>query len=218
MKTINAIGKVWPEPILTVKSEVSRGETELDVFLDNPVSASKVMKFLEDQGFGVQLEDDEGSIVIIARKGEQHIKAAASKKQPADPVNEAQPISKPQTTPPSILTPEPSRTFSVLISNLALGNDQKLGETLMKSFLGALPETERPPLVVALMNEGVKLALYDSSSCDHLKNLEKKGASILICGTCANYFNIMDQIGAGAISSMPEIIEALNKADKIVTL
>ena len=88
----------------------------------------------------------------------------------------------------------------------------------MKSFLSALSQLNNAPLVVALMNEGVKLALYDSSSCDHLKNLEKKGALLLVCGTCVNHFRIAEQIGAGTISNMFEILEALNKAGKVMTL
>ena len=88
----------------------------------------------------------------------------------------------------------------------------------MKNFLRVLPLMKYPPIAVALMNDGVKLALYDSSSCDHLKNLEKKGVSILLCGTCATYFDALDQIGAGSISSILEIVETLNKADKIMTL
>ena len=211
-----------------VQPEVDRGETELDVLLDNPISASNVMKFLELQGFGVQLRDDEGAITISARKKELTSKAATSNKQPAAPAQEALPLGlplalplvKPQTAALFQKTaPEPSsETFSVLITGHVPGSDRELGEALMKSFLSALSQTQNPPLVVALVNEGVKLALYDLSSCEHLKILEKKGVSVLICGTSANYFNITDQIGAGAISNMSEIIEALNKAGKIMTL
>jgi len=139
------------------------------------------------------------------------------KKQHVSPIHESQAIPRPQTT-ASHPMPAPSETFSVLITCPTLGSNKQLGETLMKSFLGALPQMESLPLVVALMNEGVKLALYDSSSCDHLKSLEKKGASILICGMCANHFNILDMIGVGSISNMFEIVETLNRADKILTI
>ena len=222
MKTINAKSNVCSDPVAKTKAEADRGETELEVLLDNPVFASNVMRLLESKGFGVQLKDDEGTITISARKGEPPHKAAALTKQPAGPVYETQPISRPQIAAPyqtpAPATQEPPGTFSVLITRRALGSDAELGEVLMKNFLGALSRAERPPLTVALMNEGIKLARYDSSSCDHLKNLEKKGVSILVCGTCANYFNVMDQIGAGSISDMPEIIEAINKAGKIITL
>ena len=219
MKTINAKGNICPDPVARTKTETDRGETELEVLLDNPVSASNVMRFLESNGFGVQLKDDEGTITISARKGEQPPKAVAFKRQTADYAVEAQPVPIPQTAPlNSIPLPERSGTFSVLITNHSLGRDPELGEALMKNFLAALPQMERPPLAVALVSEGVKLALYDSSSCDHLKSLEKRGVTILVCGTSANYFNIMDQIGAGSISNMFEMVETLNKAGKVMTL
>ena len=75
-----------------------------------------------------------------------------------------------------------------------------------------------PPRTVALINEGVKLALFDSSSCDHLKNLERKGTNILVCGTCVNHFGITDSVGAGVISTMFEIVEALNGSGRILSL
>jgi len=217
MKTINAMGNV-PEPVAMIKDEVSRGEAELEVLLDNPASASDVVRFLENNGFGVQLQDDEGAITISARKDDQPPKTVTFKKQPAGPAHEAQTVPA-QTAPPCpVQTSEPSGTFSVLITCLDIGHDRELGEMLMKGFLGALAQMQSPPVAVALMNEGVKLALYDSSTCDHLKSLEKKGVSILICGMCVNHFNIMDQIGAGSISNMFEIIEFLNKAGKTITL
>ena len=219
MKTVNAKGKTCPEPTAMTKAEVARGETELEVLLDNPFSASSVMRFLESNGFAVQLKDDDGAITISARKKDQPPKAVTFKKQPDASIQEADAGCVPQAAARYPIPPPepPSGTFSVLITGPVLGHGE-LGEALMKSFLGALPKMERPPLAVALVNDGVKLALYDSSSCDHLKNLEKKGVSILICGTCVNHFNIMDQVGAGSISHMFEIVETLNKADKIMTL
>ena len=44
--------------------------------------------------------------------------------------------------------------------------DKELGEVLIKGFLGTLSKLETPPAVLALMNEGVKLALPDASTCD----------------------------------------------------
>jgi len=217
MKTINAKSGTCLDPVMLVKAEVDRGETELKVLLDNPTSASDVVRLLENRGFSVLLEDDEGTITISAQKGEQPLKvAAAFKKQPVNPINEAQFPLRQQTA--AIPTPESSGSFSVLITRLALGSDQQLGETLMKSFLSTLLQMECQPFAVALMNEGVKLALYESSPCDHLKSLEKKGTSILICGTCVNHFNVTDQIGVGSMSNMLEIMETLNRADKILTL
>jgi selenium metabolism protein YedF len=193
---------------------VDQGEREFEVLLDNPVSASNVMRFLEGQGFGVQLRDDEGMLTIAARLGgeEKAPKTQSTAPGPSKPESQARARSAASSD------PAPRETFSVLITARTLGrSDQDLGEILMKSFLGILAQGSAPA-TVALMNEGVKLALYDSSSCDHLKTLAEKGVLILVCGTCVNHFQIADQIGAGIVSNMFEILESLNKADKVITL
>jgi selenium metabolism protein YedF len=230
MKTIDARGKACPEPVTLTKACLDRGEKEVEVLLDNPVSASNVRRFLENKGFDVQMKDDDGMITISAGlKGEQ-VKAVTK-----SPKSEGQNLPRPtlpqlqmqvqerqekeQETRLLSGCPEGSETLSVLITCQTLGrSDQQLGEILMKSFLGTLSQLDNAPLAVALMNEGVKLALYDSSSCDHLKNLEKKGALLLVCGTCVSHFHIAEQIGVGTISNMFEIVETLNKAKKIMTL
>ena len=115
--------------------------------------------------------------------------------------------------------PRPVEGMAVLITGKTLGqSDEELGEILVKGFLGALSQLDVPPRTVALINEGVKLALFDSSSCDHLKNLERKGTNILVCGTCVNHFGIVDSVGVGVISNMLEIVEALNGAGRILSL
>ena len=68
------------------------------------------------------------------------------------------------------------------------------------------------------MNEGVKLALPEASTCDHLKDLERAGTNILVCGTCTNHFGITDRVGVGTISNMFEILEAVTGADKTLSI
>jgi selenium metabolism protein YedF len=227
MKTIDARGKACPEPVTLTKACVDQGEKEVEVLLDNPVSASNVRRFLENRGFSVQLKDDDGMLTILANPKNEQIKVATIPQNNKDREPPRQTQSQTSAMPqeeqePAQPLPDLSaekKTFSVLITCQNLGQrDQQLGDILMKSFLGTLSQLDDTPLAVALMNEGVKLALYDSSSCDHLKNLEKKGTLILVCGTCVSHFHIAEQIGAGTISNMFEIVETLNKAGKIITL
>jgi selenium metabolism protein YedF len=223
MKKINARGKICPEPVILTKAQVDQGEEELDVLVDNPIAASNVRRFLESKGFSVRLSDDDGLLTVSARKKEGGASTTtAFKNTPATPAASGKKTEKQAIPQPAESHPASSavkETFSVLVTCQTLGrNDPQLGEVLMKSFLGTLSQMDEAPVVVALMNEGVKLALFDSSSCDHLKNLEKKGVTILVCGTCVNHFQIAEQIGAGTISNMFEILEALNKAGKIITL
>ncbi|GHS93092.1 preprotein translocase subunit TatB [Synergistales bacterium] len=207
MKKIDARGKPCPQPVMLTKAGVDAGEKEFEILLDNPVSASNVTRYLEGQGFSVLLKDDDGLLIV---------KAEPRKNKP-------KPAPKPAPTPPapvpSPISAPPKQTFSVLITGQTLGrNDQELGEVLMKGFLGTCAQIDAAPIVVAMMNEGVKLALQGSATCDHLKSLEGKGVAVLVCGTCTNHFAITEQIGAGVISNMFEIIESINKASKVITL
>ena len=109
--------------------------------------------------------------------------------------------------------------MAVLITRGVLGgNDPVLGEVLIKSFLGTLVQLPTPPSAVALMNEGVKLALGNTATCDHLTALQSKGANVLVCGTCTNHFGITQDVGVGTVSNMFEITEALLGAGKVLTI
>jgi len=41
---------------------------------------------------------------------------------------------------------------------------------------------------------------------------------LLVCGTCADYFQLREKIKVGRISSMDEIVDTIAKADKVVTI
>ena len=196
MAKIDARGKSCPQPVMMTKTHVDSGEKELEIYLDNAVSASNVQRFLEKNGFRVQIIDEDGTITIRGTKGdwpENAVKATEEQQKAL-------------------------QNTAVLIADRVIGGeDQVLGEVLMKGFLGTLSQLSNPPSVVALMNEGVKLALKNTSSCDHLSALRKKGTKILVCGTCTNHFGITADIGAGVISNMIEITEALLSAEKQLT-
>lgn len=210
MIVVNATGRACPESVAMTKAALDKGAEELEVLVDNPEAATNVKRLLEGRGFRVLLQDEDGRLKLTAgKKTEPSVstsRASASQAQapaPADPM----PV------------PRPVEGMAVLITGKTLGrNDEELGEILVKGFLGALSQLDVPPRTVALINEGVKLALFDSSSCDHLKNLERKGTNILVCGTCVNHFGITDSVGAGVISTMFEIVEALNGSGRILSL
>ena len=104
----------------------------------------------------------------------------------------------------------------VIASNKMGHGDDKLGEILIKSFIHVLTENEKIPGTIIFYNSGVLLAADSSACLDDLKLLEKEGAEILLCGTCADYYNIADKISAGKISNMRIIAEKMEKAEKII--
>ena len=210
MIVVNATGRACPESVAMTKAALDKGAEELEVLVDNPEAATNVKRLLEDRGFRVLLQDEDGRLKLTAgKKTEPSVSTSRASASQAQAPAPAAPMP----------VPRPVEGMAVLITGKTLGrSDEELGEILVKGFLGALSQLALPPRTVALMNEGVKLALFDSSSCDHLKNLERKGTNILVCGTCVNHFGITDSVGAGVISTMFEIVEALNGSGRILSL
>lgn len=201
MITVNAVGKACPEPVIMTRAAVEKGATELEVLVDNAVAVSNVTRFLEGQGFRVQHQENGGEFKVTARREGAAASAGTAPAAGPDPCNRG------------------GARLAVLIAGKTLGReDKELGEVLIKGFLGTLSKLETPPAVLALMNEGVKLALPDASTCDHLKDLERTGTKILVCGTCTNHFGITERVGVGTISNMFEILEAVTGADKVLSV
>ena len=96
-------------------------------------------------------------------------------------------------------------------------SDDELGSILIQSFINTLIKQDPLPSTIIFYNAGVLLCTKDSPVVESLNKLEENGVNILLCGTCADFFNIKDNIGAGTISNMYTIQETLNKAPRIIT-
>jgi selenium metabolism protein YedF len=175
MKKIDARGKACPQPVMMTRKAIDEGENSIEVLVDNKVASGNVKRLVEKMGYAVSIQGDEEVITLHAtRNAEEGTVSSASGTE-----QDKQTSGKIQTT--------------VFISNKIMGGDDAdLGEVLIKAFLGTLSEMASPPEYISLMNEGVKLALKGTSTCEHLQELEKKGSEILVCGTCTNHFNITE--------------------------
>ncbi len=190
---VNAMGKLCPEPVVMTKAELAKGTAELEVLVDNDIAVSNVTRLLSSQGFSVEVE----------RNGDERKLKAKKTGEASAAVNNN----------------SGEQLLAVFVTGKTLGrNDAELGEVLIKAFLGTLSKLTLKPAVIAFMNEGVKLALPESSACEHIKDLEKLGTKVLVCGTCTTHFNITDKVAVGTISNMFEIMEMLTSADKILTI
>lgn len=189
MVKVNAMGKLCPEPVIMTKAEIEKGAGEIEVLVDNDIAVSNVTRLLEGKGFSVELSRTGNERKLTAKKAESAatVSAASSNRE---------------------------KLTAILVAHDVLGgNDKELGEVLMKAFLGCISKLSHRPAVMAFMNEGVKLVLPESSACEYIKELEKAGTKILVCGTCTTHFNITDKIAVGTISNMFEIMEMITGAD-----
>ena len=189
MVKVNAMGKLCPEPVIMTKAEIEKGTKELEVSVDNDIAVSNVTRLLNNKGFSVELE----------KSSETQERKLKAKKVSDEAVAS---------------TDNKEKVLAILVAHDVLGgNDKELGEVLMKAFLGCISKLSHRPAVMAFMNEGVKLVLQDSSACDYIKELEKLGTKVLVCGTCTTHFDITNKVAVGTISNMFEIMEMITGAD-----
>ncbi|MBQ7216088.1 MAG: sulfurtransferase-like selenium metabolism protein YedF, partial [Synergistaceae bacterium] len=168
------------------KAEIDKGAQELEVLVDNDIAVSNVTRLLNNRGYSVELTRSGNERRLSAKKTASGEAAPAKREE----------------------------LLAILVAHDVLGgNDRELGEVLMKAFLGCLSKLSRRPAVMAFMNEGVKLVLEDSSACEYIKELEKAGTKILVCGTCTTHFGITEKVAVGTFSNMFEIMEMVTGAD-----
>lgn len=198
MDIVDARGKACPQPVMMTRAAAGGTVSEIKVLVDNEVAVKNVCRFLEKIGFTTTRHGSGEDLVV-----EGHREISSSTLQ--DPGNTAR--------------PEGLQDVAVFISRPIIGgDDMELGEVLVKSFLGTLAQMDDPPRTIALMNEGIRLALKGTSSCEHLQELERRGVEIFVCGTCSNHFGLTGEVGVGIISNMFDITEALLDTSKILSI
>lgn len=190
MVEIDARKLECPKPVLLTKAETDKGTEAVRVCVDNEVAVGNVTRFFENAGYTAQREDGpDGRCFYVTgiKSGKAAEKASGAK------------------------------TTAILFASDKLGAESDgLGEVLIKAYLGTIAQSDTPPASIALMNEGIKLALPESSTLETLQEIEKRGTKILVCGTCTNHFGVTDQIKVGVISNMFEIAGSLMNADKAI--
>ena len=93
---------------------------------------------------------------------------------------------------------------------------QELGAMLIKAFINSINEIIPLPEYLVFYNTGIMLTVEGSPVVESLLALQNKGVKILICGTCANYFDKKEHLAIGEISNMLAIHETLSNASRVI--
>ena len=110
------------------------------------------------------------------------------------------------------------RSTAILFTRFGLGQaPEELQLRLAGNFLALLESSELPSDLL-FYAEGVKLVCEGSPVLDQLKAMQERGANLLICRTCLDYFHLADKVRVGTIGGMPGILAAMASADKVVTV
>ncbi|MFA7463899.1 MAG: sulfurtransferase-like selenium metabolism protein YedF [Syntrophales bacterium] len=191
---IDCRGLTCPQPVILTKNALN-DQDKVTVIVDNDPAMQNVRRLATKMGCQLQMEKKED--------GTYHIRisrsAAAGKSAETAPAAADAPL-----------------VIAVSSDRMGRGSDE-LGDVLIRSYIHTILELDPLPDTMIFYNTGVKLAVRDSAVLDDLKELEAAGVSIIVCGTCLNYFGLTDSIAAGVVSNMYEIASTMASAGRLVT-
>jgi intracellular sulfur oxidation DsrE/DsrF family protein len=70
---------------------------------------------------------------------------------------------------------------------------------------------------LVLLNAGVKLAVAGSDVLGSIQALAQDGVMVLVCGTCLNHFQVLEQKQVGETTNMLDIVTHMQLADKVIS-
>ncbi len=94
----------------------------------------------------------------------------------------------------------------------------ELQQKLALKFLQLTLAAQLLPAKILFYTDGVKLACEGSPVIGELKIMQDRGVELILCSTCLDFFGLRDQVQVGIVGGMPDIIEALNAAEKVISL
>lgn len=108
----------------------------------------------------------------------------------------------------------------ILCTRFGMGQTdlEELGTRLIQKYFSLLLEAKELPASLCFYTDGVKLVTSGSPVLEQLRQLESKGVRLIVCSTCLDAMGLTDQVQAGIVGGMPDILEAQIKADKVITL
>jgi len=202
MKILDVKGKKCPMPLIETKKalkEINTDET-LRILLDNETSVKNVSHYLEDNGISMDKSQRGDNWEIIVNKGEADLENTIPEAYCATPA-------------------EKDDSYVVVFTKDRIGEgSEELGEALVGAMLNSLLELDTPPKKLIFMNSGINIVLTGSIVLHSLKDLEAKGVEILVCGTCLDYFDKMEDLEVGRISNMYEIMESMTGVGKVINI
>lgn len=89
---------------------------------------------------------------------------------------------------------------------------------LAVNYLHTLEELALKPRAIVFCAEGVKLVAAGSPCLDPLQRLQAAGAALVACRTCLDFYGLTDQVVAGEIGNMAQIVELQAAAARVISV
>lgn len=209
MPTVDVRGLSCPAPLIKTKQAISQAVagTPIQVVGDGDIPLGNLKNYLTELGIAfkeMKVDNQEWVLSFVTGAGSE---TPAVERTRAEDFCRLAPAK----------AEEASGRYVVAVSSLCMGRgDERLGVLLLKAFLNVLPELEDLPQAICFYNEGVKLACQDSPVLESLRTLQDKGVSLVVCGTCVEFYGLQEQLAVGKISNMYHIATLLSRSFKVI--
>jgi selenium metabolism protein YedF len=195
---IDARGLACPAPVMKTRDALQSGVSDIEILVDNPTARDNVSRFASSRGCEVSVTE-EGDLFRLNISGQ----AAPGEATPAARAPRRE---------------NETKTVVVFSEEIMGRGNEELGRILMKAFLNTLAESDSLPWRLVFFNRGVMLATEGAETATALKNLDKLGVEILVCGTCVDFFGVKEKVAVGTVSNMYEILTTLIMATNTVSI
>jgi len=195
---VDCRGLACPIPVLKTKEALEKiEEGTITVIVDNKASKENVKRFAQKVGCSVEVEEKDGLYYLTITKGKGQTEVQGEQKGE-----------------------KREKEVTVLVASSYVGEEEELGKILMKGFLKTFINASPKPTKLILINAGVKLACQgsDPEILEALKELQESGTEIICCGTCLEYYGLLDKLQVGAPSNAYDVVQALTNSDLVVRL
>jgi selenium metabolism protein YedF len=198
--TLDCIGLPCPQPVLRTKELLEQGAGSVEVLVDNEASRNNVVRFAQNQGHQVESTP--------LAQGHFRIAIVAAVHPPANQPEQGEISCE--------VSRKPRLVYVISADSMGRGDDE-LGWALLQTYIQTIKDIEPLPEKIIFYNSGVKQVATESGALEALKQLQTQGVEILACGTCLDFFKLKSAIKVGQISNMYEIMNAMARADKILS-
>ena len=209
---IDARGKACPIPVIMAKKEIDGGNNAFAIKVDNKTAVENLKRLALGNDFNIELVEKENAdylLKFVKTDGIGETYGAVTKNEKACVIVKT----------PVIDDSAAGESWAVFIGKEGVGHgDSELSATLMKMYLYTLKEGSNIPAYILFMNDGVKIPASKGQAADHLKELAVRGVEILVCGACLNFYDLENKLEAGTVSNMYDIVEAMHRVNKVITI
>ena len=197
MNRLDYKGLNCPQPVMETRKFLDEHPDtgSLCVVVDNKAASENVSRYLSTRGFRAEIKEDGRDFLVTGERAEACLAC--------------------ETFDVTVL----EKSTLIMITHNTIGTGSlELGKKLMASFVKTLAEIKDSLWRLVFVNEGVTLTVEGSETYPVLRELEQQGVSILVCGTCLDFFNLVDKKKAGVTTNMLDIMTSLQIAAKVINI